>query len=143
MVKIRSLAFGKQADAVAALDKLRKGADFNWIKVNAEGQLDASTKDLMTFEERLVPIDTMDPDVQKALSGVHAEDFRLYESPQGHFHVLYITEVVPPRPQPFEQARQQIQNKLFYVKLNEAALEWIRKLKESADIKIYLASSEK
>jgi hypothetical protein len=143
MVKIRSLAFGKQADAVAALDKLRKGADFNWIKVNAEGQLDNRTKELMTFEDWPVPIDTLAEDVQKALSGVHAEDFRLYEGPQGHFYVLYVPEVVPPRPQPFEQARQQIQNKLFYVKLNEAALEWIRKLKESADIKIYLASSEK
>jgi hypothetical protein len=143
MVKIRSLAFGKQADAVAALDKLRKGADFNWLKVNAEGQLDNRTKDLMTFEDRPVPVDTLEEDVQKALSGVHAEDFRLYESPQSHFHVLYVPEVVPPRPQPFEQARQHIQNKLFYVKLNEAALEWIRKLKESADIKIYLAGSEK
>jgi parvulin-like peptidyl-prolyl isomerase len=143
MVKIRSLAFGKQADAVAALEKLRKGADFNWMKVNAEGQLDNSTKDLMTFEERLVPIDAADPDVQKALSGVHAEDFRLYESPRGHFHVLYITEVVPPQPQPFEQVRQEIRSKLFYVKLNEAAKEWVRKLKESADIKVYLAGSEK
>jgi hypothetical protein len=143
MVKIRSLAFGKEADAVAALEKLRKGADFNWVKVNVEGQLDSSTKDLMTFEERLVSIDTMAPDVQKALSGVHAEDFRLYESPQGHFHVLYITEVVPPRQQPFEQVRQEIRSKVFYVKLNEAAKEWIRKLKDSADIKVYLAGSEK
>jgi hypothetical protein len=143
MVKIRGLAFGKEADAIAALEKLRKGADFNWIKVNVEGQLDTSTKDLMTFEERLVPIDTMDPDVQKALSGVNAEDFRLYESPQGHFHVLYITEVVPPRQQPFEQVQQQIRPNVFYVKLDAAAKEWVRKLKESADIKVYLTGSEK
>jgi parvulin-like peptidyl-prolyl isomerase len=51
--------------------------------------------------------------------------------------------VVPPQPQPFEQVRQEIRSKLFYVKLNEAAKEWVRKLKESADIKVYLAGSEK
>ncbi|HEX9136365.1 MAG TPA: peptidyl-prolyl cis-trans isomerase [Nitrospirota bacterium] len=142
-VKIRSLAFGKEADAVAVLEKLRKGADFNWVKANVEGQLDASTKDLMTFDEGLVPINNMEPDVQKALSGVNAEDFRLYESPQGHFHVLYITEVVPPQQQPFEQAQEAIRNSVFNIKLAEAANEWIRKLRESADVKVYLVGTEK
>jgi parvulin-like peptidyl-prolyl isomerase len=51
--------------------------------------------------------------------------------------------MVPPQQQPFEQVRQEIRSKVFYVKLSEAAKEWIRKLKESADIKIYLAGSEK
>jgi parvulin-like peptidyl-prolyl isomerase len=142
-VRIHSLAFGKGADAVAALEKLRKGADFNWIKANVEGQLDASTKDLMTFEEGLVSIDQMDPGVQKALSGVNAGDFRLYESSQGHFHVLYITEVVPPQQQPYEQVREAIRNSVFNSKLAEAGNEWIRKLRESADVKVYLVGSEK
>ncbi|HUI67040.1 MAG TPA: peptidylprolyl isomerase [Nitrospirota bacterium] len=143
MVMIRSLAFGKEADAIAALEKLRKGADFNWVKDKMEGQLDPNTKDLMTFEEQLVPIDTLDPNVQEALSGVNAEDFRLFQSPQGHFHVLYIPEVVPPQQQPFEQVQVEIRNKVFSAKLNAAMNEWIRKLKESADIKVYLAGSEK
>ncbi len=145
MVKIRSLAFGKEADAIAALEKLRKGADFNWIKANVEGRLDTSTEDedLMISEDQLVPINTINPGVQKALSGVNAEDFRLHESPQGHFYVLYITEIVPPMQQPFEQVEQGVRNKVFFIKLNEALNEWIRKLKESADIKIYLAGSEK
>jgi parvulin-like peptidyl-prolyl isomerase len=142
-VRIHGLAFGKEADAVAALEKLRKGADFNWIRANVEGQLDASTKDVMTFEEGLVSIDKMDPDVQKALSGVNAGDFRLYESSQGHFHVLYITEVVPPQQQPYEQVREAIRNSVFNSKLAEAGNEWIRKLRESADVKVYLVGSEK
>jgi hypothetical protein len=145
MVKIRSLKFGKEADAIASLEKLRKGADFNWIKTNVEGQLDTSTEDedLMISGDQLVPINAIKPDVQKALSGVNAEDFRLYESPQGHFYVLYITEMAPPQQQPFEVVAQAVRNKVFFIKLNEAVNEWIRKLKESADIKIYLAGSEK
>ena len=145
MVKIRSLAFGKEADAIAALEKLRKGADFNWIKANVEGRLDTNTEDedLMISEDQLAPINAINPGVQKALSGVNAEDFRLYESPQGHFYVLYITEIVPPMQQPFEQVAQEVRNNVFFIKLNEALNEWIRKLKESADIKIYLAGSEK
>ena len=143
MIKIRSLAFGKETDAVTVLEKLRNGADFNWIKANVEGKLDAGTKDLMTFEEDLVPITTMAPDVQKALSGANAGDFRLYESPQGHFHVLYIMNVVPPVQQPFENVQVAIRNQVFNEKLDEAANEWIRKLRKSADIKVYLAGPEK
>jgi hypothetical protein len=90
-----------------------------------------------------MPINAIDPGVQKALSGVNAEDFRLYESPKGHFYVLYITEMVPPVQQPFEQVEQGIRNEVFWIKLNEAMNEWIRKLKESADIKVYLVGSEK
>lgn len=45
--------------------------------------------------------------------------------------------------QPFEQVAQEVRNNVFFIKLNEALNEWIRKLKESADIKIYLAGSEK
>ena len=143
MVKIRSLAFGKEADAVAALDKLRKGADYNWTKANAEGQLDPGTKDLITFEDRLVSIYTLDSDVQKAISGVKSEDYRLYEGRDSRFYVLYITDVVPPQQQPFEQVQQEIRGKVFYKKLEEAANEWVRKLKEASDIKVYLVGSEK
>ena len=145
MVKIRSLAFGKEADAIAALEKLRKGADFNWIKANVEGRLDTSKEDddLMISEDQLVPINAINPDAQKALSGVNAEDFRMFESKQGHFYVLYITEIVPPMQQPFEEVEQGIRNQVFFIKLNEALNEWIRKLKESADIKVYLAGFEK
>ncbi len=143
LVKIRSLAFGKEADAVAALDKLRKGADFNWVKANVEGRLDTSKEEPVISEDQLLPINTIDPDVQKALSGVNAGDFRLYEDWKSHFYVLYVTEMVPPVQQPFEQVAQGIRNEVFFIKLNETMNEWIRKLKESADIKVYLVGFEK
>jgi hypothetical protein len=145
MVKIRSLAFGKEADAIVALEKLRKGADFNWIKANVEGRLDISpdSDDQVIPEDQLVSINAIKPDVQKALSGVNAEDFRLYESPKSYFYILYVTEIVPPVQQPFEQVEQGIRNEVFFIKLNAALSEWIRKLKESADIKVYLAGFEK
>jgi len=144
-IKVRSLAFGKEADAVTALEKLRKGADFNWIKANVEGRLeiDPDSDDQVIPEDQLVPINTINPDVQKALSGVNAEDFRMYESPKSYFYILYITEMVPPMQEPFEQVQQGVRNKVFFIKLNEALKEWIRKLKESADIKVYLAGPEK
>lgn len=145
MVKIRSLAFGKEADAITALEKLRKGADYNWIRTNVEGRLDPSKEDddLMISEDELVPINRINPDLQKALSGVNADDFRMFESKQGHFYVLYITEMVPPMQQPFEQVEQGVRNQVFFIKLNEALNEWVRKLKESADIKVYLAGYDK
>jgi hypothetical protein len=143
LVKIRSLAFAKEADAVAALEKLRKGADFNWIKANVEGRMDIDPDDLPVSEDQLVPLNKIDPDVQKVLSGVKAEDFRMYEGKKSRFYILYITEIVPPTQMPYEKVEQQIRNTVFFIKLNEAVNEWIRKLKESADIKVYLAGFEK
>ncbi len=142
-VKLQDLVFEKKEDAASVLEKLRKGADFDWVKANAEGQVDKNTKNLMAFEEYAVPVTSLPEDVQKALSGVQAEDYRLYEGPGGHFYVLYAQEVVPPQQQAFEKVMSLIRPKVFAVNLNKAVDDWLRKLKEGADIKVYLAGYDK
>jgi hypothetical protein len=140
-MKIRNLVFLQKADAVSALDKLRKGADFTWIKTNAEGQAaDVSGEDV-TFEDRIVSVDTLTADVQETLAGAQRGEFRLYASARGTHHILYVKDVIPASQQEFEQVREKIRPEVFRIKLNEGIAEWTRKLKASADIKVYLSSS--
>jgi hypothetical protein len=140
-MKIRNLVFLQKADAVSALDKLRKGADFTWIKTNAEGQAaDVSGEDV-TFEDRIVSVDTLPADVQETLAGAQRGEFRLYASARGTHHILYVKDVIPASQQEFEQVREKIRPEVFRIKLNEGIAEWTRKLKASADIKVYLSSS--
>jgi len=143
MVKIRTLAFKEKAGAVAAIDKLRKGADFGWVRTNAEGQLDKNIERTLPFEEEQFTVArAMPEDVQKAIESPRARDFRLYEGPDGNFHVFDILEVIPPTPQPFEEVRESIRGVVFGNKLNKAVEEWAVKLKESSEVKIYLTGFE-
>ncbi len=143
LMKIGHLAFLQKADAQWAIDKMKKGADFGWVKANAPSRAPDSESEDPPFEDAVVPLSSMAEDIQSALAGVKAEDVRLYESPNGRFYVLYVEEMTPPQQLTFEQARQSLGWNVYYAKLNKSIEEWSRKLKEAADIKIYLAEAAK
>ena len=138
MMKITSLAFGKRDDAEKAIVNLRKGTDFQWVKANAEGQLDRNTKGVLDFDGRLLTTKDLTDEIRKAISGAKAGDFRLYESPQNHYYVLYIQEVVPSKPQPYAEAREKIAKKVYDDKLKKALEEYANKLRAASDVKVYL-----
>ena len=117
-----------------------KGADFNWIKSNAEGQVDSSKTDVLSFRDAPVVTRTLPEGVRHALAGAKPEEFRLYESPDKLFYVLYVRDVTPPALLPFEESRDEISKKVFNEKLNASVQVWADKLRESADVKIYIAS---
>ncbi len=50
LMRIKSLVFRKRSDAVAAIDKLKKGTDFNWLGSNAEGQVDPNAAGILKFD---------------------------------------------------------------------------------------------
>jgi hypothetical protein len=142
-VKARSLLFGRKEDAVAAIAKLKKGADFAWVKANAPGQAAGNKNEEPPFPDSAVTLSSLAGDVQRALEGAASDDARLYEGPTGLYYVLYVEEMVPPQQQPFEQVREAIRPNVFYAKLNQSVDEWTKKLRESADITVYLAGFEK
>jgi hypothetical protein len=143
MIRLDSLVFEKLNDAESALAKLKQGADFKWIKANTEGQVPRDAPGFMALDEAVIMTKDLPSAVQKALSGVRSEDLRLYESPAGHFYVLYVQDLVPPREQPFEEVKNTIAQRVFYDKLTKSLEDWFNKLKESADIRIYVAGPEK
>ena len=138
MMKIVSLVFGKRDDSERAAVNLRKGADFQWMKENAEGQVDQNTKGILNFDGRLVTTKDLPEGVQKAVTGAQTGDFRLYESPENHYYVLYIQELIPSKPQPYTEVREKIAGKIYNEKLTKAVEEYAGKLRAVSDVKIYL-----
>jgi len=138
MMKIVSLVFGKRDDSERAAVNLRKGADFQWMKENAEGQVDQNTKGILNFDGRLVTTKDLPEGVQKAVTGAQTGDFRLYESSENHYYVLYIQELIPSTPQPYAEVREKIAGKIYNEKLTKAVEEYAGKLRAVSDVKIYL-----
>ena len=140
MMKIKSLAFAKRGDGESAIEKLRKGTEFQWLAANAEGQMDKNTKGLLTFEEKPIITKDLPEGVQKAIHGARAGDFRLYESAQGYFYVLAIQDVIPSKPQPYEEERGMVAKKVFDDKAKKAVEDYADKLRAVSDVKIYLTN---
>ena len=138
MMKIKSLAFLKREDAEKALVQLRQGTDFQWLGANAEGQVDQNTKGVLNFEGNLLTTKDLPEYVQKAVSGTQSGDFRLLANPENYFYVLSIEEVIPPRPQPYPEAREQIAKKIYNEKLTKAVEDYADKLRALSEVKIYL-----
>ena len=140
-VKLDSLVFDKLRDAESALDKLKKGADYSWIKANAEGQADSSDNSveaLLTFSNTMMTITRLPSDMQKALTGAKPGEFRLSAGPDGDYYILSVLGVVPARQQSIEEVMATITPIVFSNKLNQTINEWAEKLKESYPVKVYL-----
>jgi hypothetical protein len=138
MIKMNSIAFGKRTDAEDAIEKLRKGMDFQWFVTHAEGQLDKSTQGLVVFEGNVLATSSLPDGVQKVVSGARSGDLRLYASPEGYFYILSIQEVTASRPQPYEEARETVARIVYNEKLQKAVEDWADKLRAVSDVKIYL-----
>jgi parvulin-like peptidyl-prolyl isomerase len=138
MMKMSPLVFGRREDAEKAILTLRRGTDVQWAKANAEGQLDRNTKGILDLDGKLLITRDLPEELRKVISGAKAGDFRLYQSPENYFYVLYIQEVVPSRPQPYEEVREKVAQKVYDDKLKRAVEDYADKLRAVSDIKVYL-----
>lgn len=141
MMKLDNLVFGKLSDAESSLEKLKQGADFKWMKANVEGQVPKDTQGLLSYEGSTLLSDSLPEGVRKALAGATPGEYRMYESPEGHVYVLYVQDLAPSRQEAFENVKNDISRKLFSEKLNKSVEDWAAKLKETADIRRYLADT--
>ncbi len=139
MMKIQGLVFSKREDAEKAVMKLKQGTDFQWLQANEEGQVDKDTKGVLEFDGKLL-LTTKDlpEEFQKAVSGARSGDVRLYASSRGYFCALLLQEVVPSKPQPYDEARADIAKKVYNEKLKKAVEDYADKLRAVSEVKIYL-----
>lgn len=139
MIKLKSLAFSKKEYAEAAIEKLRKGTDFAWLKANAEGQATRSTSTFLEFDGSTLVTKNLPQAVGETVAGAKTGDFRLHGTPDGFFYVLAVVDVIPAKPSPLEAERKAIVKKVFGDKMNKAVEEWGGKLKNAYSVKIYVA----
>jgi hypothetical protein len=137
-MRLDDLAFGKREDAADALEKLRKGADFKWVKANAPGQIaEKARQRIQPLGGQRYVLQELPEGVGEAVSGAGPEDFRMYASPEGQFFVLYVQETVPAKPYPFDQAKGMIREKLTRMELQRSIEEYAGKLRAASDIRIF------
>jgi parvulin-like peptidyl-prolyl isomerase len=138
MMRMSTLVFERREDAEKTILTLRKGTEFQWVKANAEGQLDRTTRGILDLDGKLLTTRDLPEELKKAISGAKAGDFRLYQSSENHFYVLSIQQVVPSRPQPYEEAREKVAQKVYDDKLKKAVEDYADKLRALSDVKVYL-----
>jgi hypothetical protein len=137
MVRIKSIAFAEKSKAVNALEKLRQGTDFNWLSSTAEDQVDNNGPGVLKFRGNLLTVSSLPEAMRQVLSQVRPGDFRLYESPEGLYYVLYVYHVVPSELQPFDKVKREVAKKVFDDKVKKAIEDYAEKLKEHYPVKIY------
>ncbi len=136
-LKIRALAFRDADRASEAAEKLKKGADFRWMRENAVGQAAGEQgKSLLDFPEDAVSVDTLPEGVKHAVAGAKGGDYRLYADPGGIVYVLFIAESNPPRPLPYESVKDPIRARLQNEKRQKAVEEYAGRLRASSEIRI-------
>jgi hypothetical protein len=138
MIRMSTLVFERREDAEKTILTLRKGTEFQWVKANAEGQLDRTTRGILDLDGKLLVTRDLPEELKKVVSGAKAGDFRLYQSSENHFYILSIQQVVPSRPQPYEEAREKVAQKIYDDKLKRAVEDYADKLRALSDVKVYL-----
>ena len=143
MMRIDSLVFTASKDAENTIEKLRNGADFHWLRANADGQVDPSQgKNLLDFGGQLLDTRTLPAGVGKAISGAASGDYRLFADSGNAYYVLHIQERIPSRPIPLESVRGKIEKKVYAEKLQSLLQDWEKKLRKASDVRIYAAGAD-
>jgi hypothetical protein len=138
MVRVDGLLFPDKKTAEEAIEKLRKGADFQWLRTNAEGQVDpAKGENLLEFKAQLLDVTTLPDGVRKAISGAATGEYRLYADPGNAYYVLALLERFPSKPMPLEAVKGALEKKVFAEKLQRVLRDWEEKLRKASDVKIY------
>lgn len=143
MMRIESLAFSERKNAEEAVEKLREGSDFQWMRANVEHRvLPGQDNGLLSFGTGLLLTEGLPEGVRKAVAGAVGGEYRLYAPPGGPYYVLYVPEVVPPAPRPFESVKGQIARRVFEKKRVVELGEYVKKLRAASDVKIYATEVE-
>jgi parvulin-like peptidyl-prolyl isomerase len=137
MYRLDGFALGSAREAQAALDKLKGGTDFAWLRSTAAGQLPPERRSLQldggTVSENALP-----RDLAKALTGATTGETRLYAARADEVYVVRVVEQHPPEAQPYETARADIGKRLFGEKVAAAVEAYAAKLRAQQRVEVLI-----
>jgi hypothetical protein len=138
MLKLDGIGFSSQAAAQSAIDKLRQGMDYKWLKENADGRIEQEAKGHLHFSASPVLTSTLDEEMRNALVGVKLDEYRLYAGPADIHYVLRVLDIIPSGVQSYSEVEPAVLKGVFFNKLNDALDDWGKKLREASDVKVYV-----
>lgn len=134
---IDGIGFATPEKARAAMDRLKAGTDFKWLKQNADGQVGEDKRD-PDLEGRTVIESSMPAELVKALTGAKAGDNRLYASPTGASYVLLVSGHVPEQFRPYAEVRETIRKRVFGKSMQAAIDDWAAKLRQGYEVEVFI-----
>jgi parvulin-like peptidyl-prolyl isomerase len=137
MFKLDGFAFTSGRDAQVALDKLKQGTDWTWLRSTATGQVEPERRTLQ-FDGRTVSAGALPPALAKALAGARAGDLRLYAASDAEVYVVKVLEYAPSVVQPYADAREGIAKSLFDRQLERAIGEYAAKLRKAQRVDVLI-----
>jgi hypothetical protein len=138
MFRLNGLAFYERTDAEAALDKLRKRADFKWVSANSRGQVETGAPGALDFKNTLLSLTALPEGLRKEAARAKSGDALLYSGPQGYHYVIAVEKVFPPAPQPYEVARGPIVKTIMDEKIRVLIEDWSAKLRDAYETRIFV-----
>lgn len=138
MYRLEGLAFTKLSDAQSALEKVKAGTDFKWLRTNAAGQLPNQDRTVQV-DGNVVSAAAMPQSLVELLASARGGDYRLAEL-NHQFYVLRVLETYPGIESPYEQAREPIRKKLFGQNLGKAVKEYAAKLRKEHQVTVYITT---
>lgn len=134
--KLYSLGFSQTKAAQKAADKLRAGTDFKWLRAHADHQLKEEAR-AFDLNGSLITETGLTRSVARTLAGAKTGDVRLHREGDQHY-VIWVQQLLPPAPRPFEEVREEIAKKLHDEKVTAAIAEWTSKLRKHRKVEIYI-----
>jgi hypothetical protein len=136
--KLQSLGFRNASAAESAMEKVRAGTDWAWLKANADGQLPEGEREIDLDGQSTLSATAIDAGLAAVLTGTKVGDLRLWKHPKGGTYVVRVRETTPARTQAYTEARSGIGQKLVGQKLGAAVEETAKKLRTHYAVKVYL-----
>jgi hypothetical protein len=137
MIRIDGLAFAARDAAQAALDKLRRGADFGWMRENAPGRAGREEFDeLLEFDGRPLLTGALPQGIRDAVAGAGSDEYRFYGDSGGPSYVLLVREVIPAQAAPYDSVRTDISHLVYARKRQAIVEEWTAKLRAASEIEV-------
>lgn len=138
MYKLDAIAFTSAKGAQGAVERLRAGTDFQWMRANAEGQVQAEKRSFPIDATATVTGASLPAEMAKALAGAGSGDYRIYAAPADQFYVVRVVENLPPRVEPYAEAREAVARAVFDEKLKLAIKDYADKLRAARDVEVFI-----
>jgi hypothetical protein len=136
LVRLESMAFVERSAAEQALDRLRRGADWQWTLEHAGGQVEGDARERLIEFRALRAVEWLPPSLQDELRAAPAGAYLLHAPPEGPTYVVSVVAKPPRAPLPLDEVRGAITAKLQEERSRVALDEWVAKLRAASAVEI-------
>jgi hypothetical protein len=142
-VVLQQLVFRHRDGAEAALARLRRGADFDWVRSNTAGVVTGEElQEYWKFPERAIQEETLPENVRSALESASQGDYRMAVESDRAYHVLKVVDRTPSFIPSFEDVRAQLGPIALAEMRDQALREYIEALRDASEIEIFARGDE-